>query len=245
VIFALSTAGRQSACTETTTFAGKATFVRLQLIFVPNIVLMAIESNQPFPQPGTSYEMPKKYEKLAAFMFGVVFVVVLLYLAVNFPAPSNFQYLVFRVILALASAGVASMVPGFLEVQISNWLRATGALAVFVIVYFFSPASLVVTAPSQVGILRPSRILVHEGKPENNVRLQIGTSAVLNDLGPLKPIIEELWGRDQLNINVVNEKLPAGWPVAFDYLRSLTANDRLPDSAPRLSRSAHADGALG
>ncbi|MEL4896689.1 hypothetical protein [Crocosphaera sp. Alani8] len=32
------------------------------------------------------------------------------------------------------------MIPGFLELNIAKWLRAGGALAIFVIVYFYNPA---------------------------------------------------------------------------------------------------------
>jgi hypothetical protein len=87
--------------------------------------------------------MNKKTQKLTAFIFGVVFVVVLIVLAIAFPNPTPFQYTVFRVILALASAGVAAMIPGFLEIEVPNWIRAGGALAVFIVVYFYNPASLV------------------------------------------------------------------------------------------------------
>ncbi len=36
------------------------------------------------------------------------------------------------------------MIPGFLQVLIPNWLRAGGAVAIFVIVYFYNPAGLLV-----------------------------------------------------------------------------------------------------
>lgn len=86
--------------------------------------------------------MKKSDEKKLAYVFGVVFVVVLLVLALAVPNPTEFQYTVFRIVLALAAAGVAAMVPGFLEVTVSTWIRAGGALAIFVIVYFYSPAAL-------------------------------------------------------------------------------------------------------
>jgi hypothetical protein len=78
-----------------------------------------------------------------AFVFGVVFVAVLLALAVFIPAPTTNQYTVFRIVLALAAAGVAAVIPGFLAVQVSTAVRAGGAMAVFVVVYFFTPAGLV------------------------------------------------------------------------------------------------------
>ena len=86
--------------------------------------------------------MQKNYEKILAFVFGVVFVVVLLYAAFAVPNPTAFQYTVFRIVLALAAAGVAAMFSGFLTIQVSNWLKAGGALAVFAIVYFYAPAAL-------------------------------------------------------------------------------------------------------
>jgi hypothetical protein len=89
-------------------------------------------------------ELPvsKGTERLLATLFGAVFVATILALAVVFPQPSPFQYLVFRVVLSIAAAGFVSMTPGFLEITVSNWVRAGGALAVFVIVFFYNPAAL-------------------------------------------------------------------------------------------------------
>jgi hypothetical protein len=99
----------------------------------------------------------KHVQKIVAFGFGVVFVISLLVLAVFFPAPTSFQYLVFRTVLSLAAAGIASMIPGFLEINISAWLRAGGALAVFAVVYFNNPAQLVAT-PQQVVSISPGQV---------------------------------------------------------------------------------------
>ncbi len=86
-----------------------------------------------------------------AFWFGVVFVIAILILAVAIPTPTAFQYLVFRIVLALAAAGVASTIPGFIELKINPGakflIHAGGALAVFAIVYFQSPAKLVSNPP--------------------------------------------------------------------------------------------------
>tara|TARA_B100001964_G_C14253798_1_gene611261 strand:- start:3758 stop:4369 length:612 start_codon:yes stop_codon:yes gene_type:complete len=86
--------------------------------------------------------LTKKLQQILAFSFGVAFVIVLLVIAVVIPSPTPFQYTVFRVVLALAAAGVAAMIPGFLQVNISGWLRAGGALGVFAVVYFYNPAEL-------------------------------------------------------------------------------------------------------
>jgi hypothetical protein len=78
-------------------------------------------------------------DKLLAFIFGVVFISVLLVIAIFIPNPSGFSYTVFRIVLALAAAGVGAVIPGFLNVEYRNIVRAGGAIALFVIVYFFPP----------------------------------------------------------------------------------------------------------
>ncbi|MCD9548592.1 hypothetical protein GLP21_08090 [Photobacterium carnosum] len=87
--------------------------------------------------------MNSTMKTVLSFIFGVVFIVVLIVIAFVEPEPSSFQYNIFRVVLSLAAAGVVAVLPGFIEVKFGKWLRATGALAVFVVVYFYNPASLV------------------------------------------------------------------------------------------------------
>lgn len=87
------------------------------------------------------------WEKITAFVFGVIFVTTLLVLAVAFPNPTPFQYTIFRIVLSLACAGIAAVIPGFLSVRTDKLgiaIRAGGAIAVFVIVYLFNPAQLAV-----------------------------------------------------------------------------------------------------
>jgi hypothetical protein len=91
--------------------------------------------------------MSKSTEKLIAVISGVVFVAAILAMAMIYPNPTPFQYEVFRIVLSGALAGFVSMTPGFLEVTFSNFARGGSALGVFLVVYFFNPASLVATAP--------------------------------------------------------------------------------------------------
>ena len=111
--------------------------------------------------------MTKKQQQLAAFVFGVVFVITMLALAIFVPNPTSFQYVVFRVVLSLATAGVAAMIPGFIELNIPNWLRAGGALAVFAIVYFYNPASLVVSSRDN-NIIEPLKPPFTNHTPKNS-----------------------------------------------------------------------------
>jgi hypothetical protein len=81
-----------------------------------------------------------------AIASGAVFILTMLVIALAVPHPSDFQYFVFRSVLALSAAAFATAIPGILSIQLGNWLKAGGALAVLVLVYLFNPASLVIGA---------------------------------------------------------------------------------------------------
>jgi tellurite resistance protein TehA-like permease len=87
-------------------------------------------------------------EEQLAWGTGVLFLLLLLAIAfiiywrgATNPVPSQ-AMLIFRIVLALAGAGFAAVLPGFLSVN-GTWqglaLRAGGAFAAFVILYFFDP----------------------------------------------------------------------------------------------------------
>lgn len=81
---------------------------------------------------------------ILAFSFGVTFLAVLLWLTVMIPNPSNPQLRFWIAILALAAGGVSTVISGLINVRLSLGKQfgvgATGAFAVFVIVYFQNPA---------------------------------------------------------------------------------------------------------
>lgn len=93
--------------------------------------------------PVINMNLSKQTSAILAFIFGVVFVAALLVINIFIPDPTPTQYETFRIILALAAGGVGAMIPGILNVDMTAGskfaLRAGGALAVFVIVYFFQP----------------------------------------------------------------------------------------------------------
>ena len=93
-------------------------------------------------------KVPDQTTMFAIFGFGVLFVTVILVLALVFPNPTGLQYLVMRIILALATASVATLLTGFISVEIPKIVKAGGAFAVFIIVFFYNPASLVATPSS-------------------------------------------------------------------------------------------------
>jgi hypothetical protein len=87
---------------------------------------------------------------ILAFAFGIIFIVTILLLVIIFPTPTAAQYETFRIVIALAAGGLAAVIPGLLNVNLTVGLtanqklavKAGGAMAVFVIVYFYSPAQI-------------------------------------------------------------------------------------------------------
>jgi hypothetical protein len=77
-------------------------------------------------------------ETLLAFAFGVICVLLLLVLQ-----PKEGQETTFRIVMALAAAGIAAVIPGMLNITAKSGtrftIRAAGAMAVFVIVYLINP----------------------------------------------------------------------------------------------------------
>jgi hypothetical protein len=135
------------------------------------------------------------YVKLA-FAFGVVFIAIILAIAVLIPEPTSFQFNIFKTVLALAGAGVAAVIPGILNVKISTWITAGGALAVFVVLFFYSPASLAV---KDISVL-PKDKKDNFGTPANIPSEQPHPQPLAN---PSDDWSDPKWNTARLNINWV------------------------------------------
>jgi hypothetical protein len=83
-------------------------------------------------------------EIVFAFLFGSLAIAAVLWVAFTSGTLSGPQFEILRIVLALAGGGVGAVIPGFLELHMRAGtrlaLRAGGALAVFVVLYFWSPA---------------------------------------------------------------------------------------------------------
>ncbi len=107
-----------------------------------NIVSSDTSSNNENGPDG--YPPVPAWEKIAGLGFGVIFISVILVITVIEPDPSSTQYAIYKTILALAAAGVGGILAGTIHVKgaVLKWtIKAGGAIALFVIVYFFSPSS--------------------------------------------------------------------------------------------------------
>jgi hypothetical protein len=96
----------------------------------------------------------RRVETGLAFAFGCLALAVVLWLAFRAETLSEQQFEILRVVLALAGGGVAAVIPGFLDVGVQAGaklaLRAGGALAVFVVLYFWSPAHWSPSSPTSI-----------------------------------------------------------------------------------------------
>ena len=118
----------------------KTDATNIQNFFSDQVVINHGKLNQTFK----TNRMNKNTERLIVFIFGVVFLITMLVIAIFIPEPKPFQWNIFKTVLALAGAGVAAFIPGFIDVEINKFVRAGGALAVFVLLYFYNPANLVI-----------------------------------------------------------------------------------------------------
>jgi hypothetical protein len=85
-----------------------------------------------------------RLEIVLAFLFGCLALAAVLWLAFANASLTDPQFQILRIVLALAGGGVGAVIPGFLDLHMTTGTKATvragGALAVFVVLYFWSPA---------------------------------------------------------------------------------------------------------
>lgn len=102
---------------------------------------------------------PAVLDKYLVFVFGVLFISVLLWLVFRTDAPlTEDQARLVHLVSALAAAGFGAALPGRLQVRHRWLLRASGSLALFVLVYVFQPER-AVTPPGVWPKTDPSRVV--------------------------------------------------------------------------------------
>ena len=118
----------------------------------------------------------RRLEMGLAFVFGCVAIGVVLWLAFRGQTINEQQFEILRIVLALAGGGVGAVIPGFLDVGMKAGvklaLRAGGALAVFVVLYFWSPAH---WAPPSTGAVEQ-----HTGGTDSPAQNGNGNTVIIN-----------------------------------------------------------------
>lgn len=162
---------------------------------------------------------------LLAFLTGIAFLTILLVIALAIPYPTRFQLLVFRVILALAAAGLGAVIPGFINIDLAfaakTAIRAGGAIALFVIIYFFNPAEYAVQG---VNLGRGIATKIHDNVvqvfwPKAKVSFtypsdgwRLDDSGVQEGFGDLKLVSTKHESEEiQFHVSVLDTKYQGNW----------------------------------
>ena len=74
-------------------------------------------------------------EKTALFLFGIFFITVLLIVAIAIPNPTDANWRIFNLVLALVAAATGAVLPGARHLQFSPWLKADNALDAYLLSY--------------------------------------------------------------------------------------------------------------
>lgn len=86
------------------------------------------------------------WQLITGLIIGVLFASMIVTAAIFIPNPTSTQFFIFRGIFAVSLAAIAAIIPGLLTVE-SRFhkfsVRATGAIAVFVIVWLLNPPALI------------------------------------------------------------------------------------------------------
>lgn len=101
-----------------------------------NLPISGFESSRKF------IDMTKKRQITYGIIVGTIFLVALLIIGIIIECPTNSQNRIFTTILALAAASFSATIPGFINVKYRELITASGALAVFVIIFLLKPADL-------------------------------------------------------------------------------------------------------
>lgn len=115
--------------------SAKANELKLKFLEV-NLPVSGFDSKRKF------IDMTKKQQVTFSVVAGLVLLIGLAVIALIVECPTIFQDNIFKTILALAAAAFAAAIPGLINVKYREAITASGALAVFVIVFLFKPAEI-------------------------------------------------------------------------------------------------------
>lgn len=135
--------------------AAYANMQRMTKEYLPKEQWQTLEDlfkNNSLPIAGFEYagandlnETPK-WQLVTGLVVGVLFALIALLSAIFIPSPTPTQFFILRGVFAVSLAAIAAIIPGLLNVE-SRFhkfsIRATGAIAVFVIVWLLNPPALI------------------------------------------------------------------------------------------------------
>lgn len=153
--------------------------------------------------------MTKKQQVKFGAITGLVLLLILLIIALLVRCPTNFQTNIFTITLSLAGASFASIIPGLIEIKYRQIITATGALAVFVIIFFMKPTPLSNTGDC-TGDNDISGTIYFGNKPIENIDISIpkqSKSTRSDNFGNFKFSVALSAVEDTLSLYIKNENL--------------------------------------
>jgi hypothetical protein len=122
------------------------------------------------------------WEKRALVVFAGFFFLVLVLVAAFDTMPTRTSWHIYNCILALAAAGIAALLPGTLDLNWRTGVRATGALAMAVLVFYAGRE--LAPAPPQMQDIRSYLVFPStEGDPRNSdVYVVLNAKVVKSDV---------------------------------------------------------------
>lgn len=154
-------------------------------------------------------------EKIALFLFGVFFLIVMLAMAVAIPNPSPLQWRVFGLVLALIAAGIGAVVPGLIQIHVTPWIRGGGAAALFVLVYLFNPAVIVSVDPTKPLPPPPDG---HKAKTVAERMVELANASKFGDLyDSMHPLYKETYPKERFLEASLAVRAPFGQAIKSTY----------------------------
>lgn len=85
-----------------------------------------------------------KTSEIIVLTIGIISMITVFITILKYPNPTKPQLQVFRVLLALSAACIASVIPGYVNLETKTHLvmSAGGAIAIFILVYVVNPPEL-------------------------------------------------------------------------------------------------------
>ena len=154
-----------------------------------------------------------------AVAFATLGVATVLVIAFLRPELNDVQWFVLRVVLALSGAALASVLPGLLRVEIA-WkrvaIRATGGLALFVLIYQFDPPRRMgLTSATRAPALAPPRDVVTTPASTRSADEAMAAPALTPDSAASQEIVADGVPRDRVGAARAGWRLrPEGRPVS-------------------------------
>jgi hypothetical protein len=103
-------------------------------------------ANDNLPTTGFDVEESEDKNRMDIYLpvgIGVFFMLISFAAALIIKEPTQTQFFVIRGMFSIAGAGVGSCIPGWLNVNLKGYLKAGGAIAIFVILWSLNPPAFV------------------------------------------------------------------------------------------------------